>query len=165
MAILKIITVPNIVLRKKAADVAKVSERERKILSDMAETMYINGGVGLAATQVGIDKRAAVIDIGTGGILKVINPYIVKREGAETREEGCLSVPEACVKVKRAKRIVLDFLDENGQPRRLTAQGLLARVIQHEVDHLSGRLIIDYLNPLKKLFLNNKKRLSGLTKA
>jgi peptide deformylase len=125
----------------------------------MAETMYLNSGVGLAANQVGIEKQLAVIDVGNG-LVKLINPIVVKSEGAEVQEEGCLSVPGVVVKVKRAKRVIIDYLNETGEACRLSAEGLFARAIQHELDHLSGRLIVDYMNPLTKLFLKKGKKLS-----
>ncbi len=142
---------PESCLRKKASIVKRVGDEEKRILADMAQTMYLNGGVGLAAVQVDIDKQLVVIDIGEG-LRKLINPVIVKKEGCEAQEEGCLSVPETTVNVKRAKKIVVDYLNEEGQASRLDAQGLLARVIQHEIDHLLGRLIVDYLSPIKRLF-------------
>lgn len=148
---MEIVCLPNTCLRKKAAKVLKISDEEKRILDEMTKTMYLNGGVGLAAVQVGIDKQLVVIDIGEG-LMKLINPVIIKKEGCEIQEEGCLSVPETAVKVKRAKKIVVDYLNEEGDASRLDAQGLLARVIQHEVDHLLGRLIVDYLSPIKKLF-------------
>lgn len=152
---MEIRNLPDPCLRKKAAKVSKVGDEEKKTLSDMAEMMYIKGGVGLAAVQVGINKQMAVIDIGEG-LMKLINPVIVKKEGFEAQEEGCLSVPDAVVKVKRAEKIAVDYMNEKGEALRLHAEGLLARVIQHELDHLSGRLIVDYLSPLKKLFLSNR---------
>lgn len=141
---------PDPVLRKKARDVNTVGEKERKTLADMAETMYLKGGVGLAAIQVGIDRKMIVVDAGSG-LIKLINPSIKKREGTETQEEGCLSVPDKCVNVKRSRKITVDYIDENGQAVRLPAGGLLARVIQHEMDHLQGKLIIDYLSPFKRM--------------
>ncbi len=144
---------PDPVLRKKASLVKTVRDGERALLKDMAETMYFNNGVGLAAVQVGIDKQLAVIDVGEG-LIKLINPVVVKREGIVMEEEGCLSVPETIVKVKRAKRVIVSFLKEDGEVCQLAADGLLARAIQHEVDHLSGKLIIDYLSPFKRLFLS-----------
>lgn len=149
---------PDSILRKKASSITKVGKEERDILEEMVKTMYFNQGVGLAAVQVGIDKQLAVIDVGEGPI-KLINPVIVKREGEETIEEGCLSVPEVSVKVKRAKSVVVNFLDEQGKAKHLKAEGLLARALQHEIDHLSGMLIIDYLNPFDRIFM--KKRLSS----
>jgi peptide deformylase len=141
---------PDPALRRKGEDVKSMGSDEKKILKDMAETMYLKGGVGLAAIQVGICKNMVVIDIGDG-LRKMINPVISKKEGSIAQEEGCLSVPEKCVKVKRSKKLVVDYLNENGQTARLAAEGLLARVIQHEVDHLFGKLIVDYMNPLKKM--------------
>ena len=122
----------------------------------MALSMYLSQGVGLAAVQVGIDKQLAVVDTGEG-LIKMINPTIIKREGLETQEEGCLSVPGACVKVKRAKKIVVSFLNEQGEVTELRAEGLLSRAIQHEIDHLSGTVIVDYLHPLKKLLLKRRQ--------
>jgi peptide deformylase len=150
MAQLEIKRFPDPLLRRKGEDVKNIGNSERKALADMAETMYLKGGVGLAAIQVGISKNMIVIDIGDG-LIKMINPVISKKEGSAIQEEGCLSVPERCVNIKRAKKLVVDYLDEEGQAIRLPAEGLLARAIQHEVDHLIGRLIIDYLNPLKKI--------------
>lgn len=153
---------PDQSLRKKAVKVGKVGDPERDMLRDMAETMYINNGVGLAAVQVGIGKQLAVVDVGDG-LVKLINPAILRKEGSETQEEGCLSVPGAVVKVRRAKKIVVNFLNGDGLVSQISAEGLFARAIQHEIDHLSGKLIIDYLNPIKRLLL--KKRPKSLDKA
>ncbi|MDD5174319.1 MAG: peptide deformylase [Candidatus Omnitrophota bacterium] len=141
---------PDPLLRKKSEDVKSIGRSEKKLLTDMAEIMYLNGGVGLAAVQVGIHKNMIVVDIGDG-LKKMINPVISKREGRVAQEEGCLSVPEKCVNVKRSKKIVVDYLNEDGQAIRVSAEGLLARVVQHEIDHLFGKLILDYLSPLKKI--------------
>jgi len=141
---------PDPVLRKKGDDVKSIGNDEKRVLSDMAETMYLKGGVGLAAVQVGIHRNMVVIDIGDG-LIKMVNPVVSKKYGVETQEEGCLSVPEKCVNVKRSKKVVVDYLNEEGRAVRLSAEGLLARVIQHEIDHLLGKLIVDYLNPLKKI--------------
>lgn len=140
---------PNKGLRKKTAKISKITDAERKLLSDMAKAMYLNSGVGLAANQIGIDKQLAVIDVGNG-LIKMINPVIVKKDGILTEEEGCLSVPGVTVKVKRAKKVVVNFLNEAGECLSLEADGLLARAIQHEVDHLCGKLIIDYMGPIKR---------------
>jgi peptide deformylase len=150
MACLTIKKIPNKCLRKKAAEVKKVTDEDKRLLLDMAETMYLNAGVGLAATQVGINKQIAVIDVGKG-LVKLINPSLVKKDGFECQEEGCLSVPKVTVKVKRSKKVVIDFLNEDGIVCRVAADGLFARAIQHEMDHLSGKLIIDYMGPVKKL--------------
>jgi peptide deformylase len=150
MAQMDIKRFPDPVLRRKGEDVKSIGNAEKIALADMAETMYLKGGVGLAAIQVGIRKNMVVIDIGDG-LRKMVNPVISKREGSVTQEEGCLSVPEQCVNVKRSKKVVVDYLNEDGQAIRLSAEGLLARAIQHEIDHLLGKLIIDYLSPLKKI--------------
>ena len=150
MAQLEIKRFPDPVLRSKGEDVKSIGDDEKRVLADMAETMYLKGGVGLAAVQVGIRRNMVVIDIGDG-LRKLINPAISKKEGSITQEEGCLSVPEKCINVKRSKKVVVDYLNEDGQAIRLSAEGLLARVIQHEIDHLLGKLIVDYLNPLKKI--------------
>jgi peptide deformylase len=155
MDILSIKKYPDPFLRKKAHKVERITDLERKLLSQMVETMYLNSGVGLAANQVGIDKRLVVVDIGSG-LIKLINPVIVKKNGSEAQEEGCLSVPESCIKIKRAKEITVKYLNDNGNACQLRADGLLARAIQHEIDHLSGKLIIDYLNPIKRLFLKRE---------
>jgi len=153
---LKIVRFPDSTLRRKARKVLKVTDAERSMLAEMAKAMYLSQGVGLAAVQVGIDRQLAVVDTGNG-LIKMVNPAIVKREGVEAQEEGCLSCPGACVKVKRAKKIVVSYLTEDGEVAELKADGLLARAIQHEIDHLSGTLIIDHLNPIKKLLLKAKR--------
>ena len=157
MSALKIRIFPDSILRKKAKKIPSIGDIEKKELSEMAKAMYLAKGVGLAAVQVGIDKQLAVIDIGDG-LIKMANPAIVKKEGSLVMEEGCLSVPEVCVKVKRANSIIVNYLDESGQARQLRATGLLARAVQHEIDHLCGTLIIDYTNPVKKIII--KRRLS-----
>lgn len=133
----------------------RVGDRERSLLDAMAKTMYLNSGVGLAAVQIGVSLRMAVVDTGDG-IVKLINPSILKKDGSESCEEGCLSVPGAVVKVKRARRISVAFLNEKGDVSRLNAEGLLARAIQHEIDHLDGRLIVDYLDPVRRLLARRK---------
>jgi len=162
---LKIRKFPDPGLRARAAKVDKIGGPERAMFSEMAKAMYLSQGVGLAATQVGIDRQLAVIDVGDG-LLKMANPVIVKKEGLEAMEEGCLSCPGMIVKIKRAKKVVVSFLNEEGKVVRLKAQGLLARAIQHESDHLSGKLIVDYLNPVKKMLLKKKIgiKLSGNNK-
>jgi peptide deformylase len=155
MAQLKIKVFPDPALRVKAGKVTSVGPEERRILEDMAETMYLNQGVGLAATQVGIAKRLIVIDVGEG-LLRFVNPAISARTGTEVSEEGCLSVPGECIKVKRARSITVDFLDEHGTPSSIKCTGLMAKAIQHEIDHLSGKLIVDYLNPIKKFFARSR---------
>ena len=155
MSELEIRNFPEAILRKKAARVGKITQSERSVLADMAKTMYLNQGVGLAAVQVGIDKQMAVVDIGEG-LIKMINPVIVEREGVETHEEGCLSCPNVTAKVKRSKKVTVSFMNDNGDFMELKASGLLARAVQHELDHLAGKVIIDYLGPIKKLLAKKK---------
>lgn len=148
---------PDPILRKKASRVTKVTSKEAELLDEMAKTMYLCQGVGLAAVQVGIYKQLAVIDVGSG-LLKLVNPVIVARQGVEIAEEGCLSVPDVCVKVRRSRSVTVNFMDEKGEGRRLRADGLLARAVQHELDHLAGILIIDRVSPLKKMLLKRRMR-------
>ncbi|MDD2703582.1 MAG: peptide deformylase [Candidatus Omnitrophica bacterium] len=143
------------VLRKKAKKVKQLTAGHRHLLSKMARTMYSAGGVGLAAPQVGSDESLIVIDAGTG-LYKLVNPKIVKKEGRQALEEGCLSVPGVSVKVNRAKKIIVQALDEDGNSLSIEAQNLLAVVFQHEIDHLEGRLIVDYVSFFKKLLLKKK---------
>ncbi len=155
MAILKIATYPIPLLRKSCRPVELIDDDERKFLNDMLETMYLGQGVGLAAPQVGILKRVIVLDVGDGPI-QLVNPIVVSREGREEGQEGCLSLPDVLIKVTRASKIVYKGLDRNGKIVESEAEGLLARAIQHEIDHLDGRLIIDYVNPIKRFFLKRK---------
>lgn len=160
---LKIRKFPENILRKKAAKVEKITEYEKSLLSEMANVMYLSQGVGLAAVQVGIDKQLAVIDIGDG-LIKLVNPVIVKKDGTETQEEGCLSCPGLSIKIKRAKKVVVNFLNENGDFIELKTEGLLARAMQHELDHLCGKLIIDYLSPVRKILAKKKMSISNRKK-
>jgi len=140
---LKIRTVGDSVLAGGVRPVEKISDYHRKALSEMARLMYSVSGVGLAAPQVGILESMIVIDIGTG-LYKLINPKILKVSGTQVSEEGCLSVPGVAKKIKRAKTVIVSAQDENGKPLTIEADGLLACVFQHELDHLNGRLIVDY---------------------
>ena len=146
------------VLRKKSRQVKGITERHREILSRMAQLMYSSKGIGLAAPQVGINESMIVVDIGSG-LYKLVNPCIVKREGKQVMEEGCLSFPGVAVKITRAKRITLKAQDEFGKPVSIEAQDLLATVLQHEIDHLQGRLIIDYASVWERLRLQGKLRM------
>ena len=131
------------ILRKKSREVSAVDDRIRTLLDDMVETMYANDGVGLAAPQVGILKRAIVMDVEDGSVYKMVNPVIVKKSGEQTGQEGCLSVPETKGNVKRPMNVTVEYLDENGKHVTLDAEGVLARCICHEVDHLEGILLTD----------------------
>ncbi len=147
---LKIRTFGDPVLRKKSVQLRKVTLEDREFLSRMARLMYDDEGVGLAAPQVGINVAMIVADVGKG-LYKLINPKIVKAQGSQVNKEGCLSVPGICIKVKRANKVVVEALDENGEPLSIEAEGLLACVFQHEIDHLNGKLIVDYATLLEKI--------------
>ena len=142
MAKLKILTAGDPVLRQTAAEVTKIDKKLIKLLKDMAETMYAADGVGLAAPQIGVSKRIVVIDVGDG-IIEMINPVIVNKEGSVVGGEGCLSVPEYEGEVERAEKVECDFTDRSGKRYLIETDGLLAIAIQHELDHLDGVLFID----------------------
>jgi peptide deformylase len=156
---LKIRVVGDPVLRKKAKKITRVNPEHSGILSQMARLMYEAKGVGLAAPQVGLSCRLIVVDIGSG-LYKLINPRIVSKAGRQSFEEGCLSVPGIYIKVKRARKVCVEALDESGNPLKFEARDLLACVLQHEIDHLDGKLILDYASLLKKIAL--KKKLADL---
>lgn len=148
-------------LKNKTQQLRSIGEKERELFSLMAGIMHDAGGVGLAANQVGIDKQMFVVDVGSG-LIKIANPKIIKKQGKQIQEEACLSLPDIVVKVSRAKDIVVTGIDEYNQEIKLDAHGLLARVFQHEVDHLNGKLIIDYAPWYKRLSL--RKKFSDLKK-
>ncbi|MDD5292009.1 MAG: peptide deformylase [Candidatus Omnitrophica bacterium] len=147
-------------LRRKAKPIKKVGSEERLLAEEMANIMHANAGVGLAAPQVGVNKQIIVVDIGNGP-LKLFNPRIKQRKGSCLMEEGCLSLPGVSVNVKRAKEICVECLDESSKKVSMRAEDLLARVIQHEIDHLKGKLIVDYADILRKLKIRKafKKKL------
>ncbi len=167
MALLNILEYPDPRLRKVAVPVSAVTPEIQKLVRDMAETMYAAPGVGLAATQVDVHKRIVVMDISEAhDELRVfINPEIVAAEGEAECEEGCLSVPGYYDKVTRAARVVVRAQDANGEFFTLEADGLLAVCVQHEIDHLSGKVFVDRLSPLKRARLaarlRKKQRLAG----
>ncbi|HEX7971391.1 MAG TPA: peptide deformylase, partial [Thiobacillus sp.] len=152
MARLDILHYPDARLHTVAKPVKAVDDRIRKLIDDMTETMYAAPGIGLAATQVNVHERVVVIDISeTHNELRVfINPEIVAQSGREESEEGCLSVPGIFDKVTRAERVTVRALDRDGKPFELDADGLLAVCVQHEIDHLKGKVFVDYLSSLKR---------------
>ncbi|HDP88763.1 MAG TPA: peptide deformylase [Thioalkalivibrio sp.] len=158
MAILEILHFPDPRLRKHAEPVAEVDDGIRRIVDDMFETMYAAPGIGLAATQVNIQKQIIVIDISKDKSepLALINPEIISLDGVEEMEEGCLSVPGYYETVQRAERIRVRALDRDGQAFELETDDLLAVCIQHEMDHLAGKLFVDYLSPLKRQRIQKK---------
>ena len=160
MAILQILQYPDERLHTIAAPVKTVAAGTRKLIDDMTETMYSAPGIGLAATQVDVHQQVIVIDISEAHnqALVLINPEIVTRSGASLCEEGCLSVPGVYETIRRAEQITVCALDAHGKPFTLEADGLLAICIQHEMDHLQGKVFVEYLSPLKQLRLQAKLR-------
>lgn len=158
MALLKILEYPDPRLRTRAMPVEAVDDEIRRLARDMLETMYAAPGIGLAATQVDVHKRLIVLDISPEKTdpLCLINPVIVEQEGGAVTEEGCLSVPGIVDNVERAERIRVQALNTDGEELDFTVEGLVAVCIQHEMDHLEGKLFVDYLSELKRQRLKKK---------
>ena len=169
MAILKILTEPNKILRQKSIKVENVDKDIQKLMNNMVETLYAAPGIGLAAIQIGVAKRIIVIDISRDkdkdrdkdkepkNLIYFVNPEIIwKSEDTFTYEEGCLSVPNQFAEIDRPKQCHVRYLDYNGHPQELKAEGLMATCVQHEIDHLDGILFIDYLSKLKKSMIIKK---------
>ncbi|WP_135080617.1 peptide deformylase [Terasakiella sp. SH-1] len=161
MAILPILTAPDPVLKKKAAPVAEITDTIRSLLDDMLETMYDAPGIGLAAPQIGISQRIIVVDCAGEDEkpqpLKMINPEVTwTSEETSTHEEGCLSVPKSYGDVVRPAQVQVTYLDETGATQEIEADGLLATCLQHEIDHLNGKLFIDHFSRLKRSIIIKK---------
>jgi peptide deformylase len=152
MALLDILHFPDPRPRIKAKPLTAVDDATRRLIADMLETMYAAPGIGLAATQVGVDQRVIVVDVSENRDepRAYINPEILSQDGTERMEEGCLSVPGVFEEVERAERIRLKALDRDGRRVEFEADGLLAVCLQHEIDHLNGKLFVDYLSSLKR---------------
>lgn len=158
MAILEVLRFPDERLRTVAKPIENVDDSIKTLVKDMLETMHDENGIGLAATQVDVHKRLVVLDVSEkqDNPQVFINPQITHLEGKTISEEGCLSVPNNYAKVERAEKITITALDENGQSFSLDAEGLLAICLQHELDHLQGKLFVDYLSPLKRQRIRTK---------
>ncbi len=158
MALLPILRFPDARLKKIASPVEKIDDGIRTLIANMAETMYEAPGIGLAATQVDVHKQIVVIDTSEerNQLLVLINPRITHMDGVQVYEEGCLSVPGIYDKVERAAEVDVTFLDIEGESRTLKADGLLAVCIQHELDHLQGKVFVDHLSQLKQLRIKTK---------
>jgi len=171
MALLTIHTYPDPVLKEQAKPVTEIDSRVRKLIDDMAETMYDAPGIGLAANQVGKLEQIVVIDLQKPeiqqGLIALINPVIIKAEGTTKYEEGCLSVPGFYAKVKRHEKVTVRALSPEGKQITLEADGLLAIALQHEIDHLNGYLFVDRLGPVgRELFKRKwKKRMADKGKS
>ena len=155
MAVKKLITVPDEILRKKSQPIEKVGQDEKKLIKDLFETMYHHKGIGLAAIQVGIPKRIIVLDVlqkdEQKNPLCFINPIIKNLSDEKSKyEEGCLSIPDTFIEIERPKKCLVEYIDIDGKKKNMECDDLLSTCIQHEVNHLDGKLIIDFLSKLKK---------------
>ena len=151
MALLPILRYPDPRLHTVAAPVTRVDDQIRRLIANMAETLYEAPGTGLAATQVDVHQRIVIVDVSEdrSGLMALINPEILERDGEQVHEEGCLSVPGIYEKVTRAERVKVRALNEKGEPFEFEADGLLAVCVQHEIDHLDGKVFVEYLSQLK----------------
>ena len=156
MATLEIKEYGDPVLREKSLPVKEITPDILNLIKDMAETMYTNSGVGLAAPQVGVSKRIIIIDEDEEELMVLVNPEIIKSEGEVVDEEGCLSIPGVYSDVKRSLKVTVRALNENGEPIEITKEGLTGRALQHEIDHLNGILFIDKIGRMKRTILLNK---------
>jgi len=158
MAIYDILSFPDPRLRHIGEQVDVFDADIQRLIDDMLETMYHANGIGLAATQIGVQKQIATIDISStrDQPMVIINPEIIKAEGTQDSEEGCLSVPGAYDTIQRAAIVLVSALDRDGKPFEINGEGLLANCLQHEVDHLNGKLFVDYLSPLKRNRIKKK---------
>lgn len=160
MAILPVLRFPDEKLRKVAQSVETITPEIQQIIDDMIETMYAEEGIGLAATQVDVHQRIIVIDVSENRdqLYVIINPEVISKEGETGIEEGCLSIPECRGFVPRAEKIKIKALNRQGEVYEIDADGLLAICIQHEMDHLIGKLFVDYLSPLKRQRIEQKMK-------
>jgi len=155
LAVLPISEYPDPVLRESAKPVEEFDEKLKAFIEDMWETMKAYDGVGLAAPQVGVSRQVAVIEWNDKRYV-LINPRIIESDGKDIREEGCLSAPGFYEEVARPSRIVVEAIDEEGNPRRIEEEGFMARALAHEIDHLQGHLFFDHLSPLKRQMIERK---------
>ena len=161
MSVKEIITVPDEILKKISDPVEKIGINEKKLIDDLFETMYVSNGIGLAAVQIGILKRVLVVDVSNkdekNQPIVLINPVIKNlSDDTSVYEEGCLSIPETFIEIERPKICEVEYIDEKGSKKNLKCDGLLSTCIQHEINHLDGKLIIDHLSKLKKDFIIKK---------
>ena len=167
MAVLPIVRFPHDVLLNETEAIGSITPDVERLVADMIETMHAAPGVGLAANQVGVAKRVAVVDLSVGEdpaqLLVLVNPRIVENSGAYTEDEGCLSLPGFTERVRRPEHCIVEAMDLSGAVRRLEGRDLLARAFNHEIDHLDGRLFIEHLSPLKRRLI--KKKVQKMTRA
>jgi peptide deformylase len=160
LAVRQIVKYPDQILRRPTENVKKIDDSIKALVKDLEDTMYAAPGVGLAANQIGVPLRVAVVNVlgsnAKDGLIILVNPEIIHKEGEEEAEEGCLSIPGVWEKVKRAKTVVVRTLTLDGKTIELEGSGLLARAYQHEIDHLNGIVFIDRLNALKRRLIKKK---------
>ncbi|MBC8412541.1 MAG: peptide deformylase [Nitrospira sp.] len=160
MSLLEIRKFPDIILKEKTQAVSVFDDELQVLVDDMIETMYAAPGIGLAANQIGVPRQIAVIDVGAGdgesNLIVLVNPKIVCKDGVCDSEEGCLSIPEYTTILKRAEKVTVNYHDRGGNEMQIEADGLMARALQHEIDHLNGVLIVDRIGRIKREFF--KKR-------
>ncbi len=160
MAVLEILKYPHPILKKRCETVVQIDEELKKLIHDMRETMYEAGGIGLAASQVGVSRRVIVLDVSPidpqGSFFTLINPKVVSEEGEIDHEEGCLSVPDCLEKVKRKEKVCVRGLSPEGMEIEIKGEGILAIALQHEIDHIDGILILDRMSRLKREIYRNK---------
>jgi peptide deformylase len=150
MKILEIKKYPDKILRKESCAVKQITEKEISLFEDMLFTMRHFSGIGLAAPQIGLNQRLIVVDVGEGSF-KLANPEVIRIKGKDKMEEGCLSVPGVLIEITRPQEVVVRGLNENGKVVEINAKGLLARALLHEIDHLNGKLVVDYMNLLQRM--------------
>ncbi len=155
MSIKEIITYPDPVLREKSEPVEKIDKDIKQLIEDMTETMYASRGIGLAAIQIGVLRRVILVNVGEG-LVVLVNPKILEDEGETQMEEGCLCLPGVMVEVKRSEKVKVKGLNRKGEEIVIHAEGLLARALQHEIDHLKGVLIIDKISKIKRELVTSK---------
>jgi len=165
MPLLEIRKYPDKILKQKTVELSDIDGQTQKIIDDMVETMYSARGIGLAANQVGISQRLCVIDLSLRETNKIplivlINPVVVQKEGMIDAEEGCLSIPGYMTSVKRAEKVLVKGLGREGKPVEIEGEGLLARALQHEIDHLDGFLFIDRMSPIRREFFKRRYKKS-----
>jgi len=166
MGLLDIKKYPEKILKQKTSPIENIDDTTNRIIEDMLATMYNARGIGLAANQVGISKRLCVIDTGAerekGSIIVLINPLIIEQEGFMEGTEGCLSIPGCATSIKRSEKVYVSGINRDGKQIHIEATGLLARVLQHEIDHLDGLLLFDRMSPIKREYF--KRRYKKLQK-
>lgn len=165
MALLEIKKYPEKILKEKTAEITNIDAVTQHLIDDMIETMYFARGVGLAANQVGVSKRLCVLDLSLKEyndipLIVLVNPVIAGKEGLIEGEEGCLSIPGYMTTIKRAEKVFVKALDREGKDFEIEAEGILARVLQHEIDHLEGFLFIDRMSPIRREFFKRRYKKS-----